>query len=52
MTIYAIFIDEPNPEAWRKIKDFWGRRSYFLTANLAFVAARASALTEKTADRP
>lgn len=50
MTIYAVFINEPNPEAWRRIEEFWGRRSYFLTDNMAFVATKAPALTEEIAE--
>lgn len=49
MTIYAVFLNDPNPEAWRRIEEFRGRRACFLTDNMAFVATRAPASTEEIA---
>ena len=49
MTIYAVFLNEPNPETWRRIEEFRGRRACFLTDNMAFVATGAPASTEETA---
>ena len=45
MTVYAVFLNEPDKEAWQALAEKWPERHHFLTDNMAFVAPEALTLT-------
>ena len=40
MSVYAVFLNEPDETVWQKLKEEWPKRHYVLTGNMAFVAPR------------
>ena len=50
MSIYAVFLNEPNEEAWARLRKHWKKRQYVLTDRLAFVAPEEATLTEEIAN--
>ncbi len=51
MAIYAVFLNDPNEEAWERVKKHWSGRHYILTDHLAFVAPEETTLTEEVASK-
>ncbi len=49
MSIYAVFLNEPNEEAWKSVKEKWPGRHFILTGNLAFVAPEGITTTSDIA---
>ncbi len=50
MTVYAVFLNEPNEEAWAVLAERWPDRHFILTGNLAFVAPEGLTLTSAIAE--
>ena len=50
MSVYAVFLNDPNEEAWERVKEVWRERQYILTDRLAFVAPEETTLAEEIAD--
>ena len=51
MTVYAVFLNEPNSEAWQALKEKWPNgRSSILTDNMAFVSLEGLTLTAEIAE--
>ncbi len=38
MSVYAVFLNEPDPGAWAALKERWPGRTFELTEHMAFVA--------------
>lgn len=38
MSVYAVFLNEPDETVWQKLQEEWPKRHYVLTGNMAFVA--------------
>ena len=49
MTIYAIFLNEPDAEVWKNVREKWEGRHFVLTENLAFVAPGGITTTAEVA---
>jgi len=46
MTVYAVFLNEPDETAWAALQEKWPNgRSFILTDNMAFVAPEGIVLT-------
>lgn len=46
MTVYAVFLNEPDEDAWAAVREGWPRgRNFILTDNLAFVAPEEGIVT-------
>ena len=50
MSIYAIILNEPDPQAWSKVEREWPDRHYILTENVAFVAPERTTISAKIAE--
>ena len=50
MTIYAIFLNKPDDQAWQALAETWPDRHFVLTENLAFVAPEGITLTGQIAE--
>ena len=51
MTVYAVFLNEPNEEAWSALAAHWPNgRHFILTPNMAFVAPEELTLTARIAE--
>ena len=50
MSIYAVFLNDPDDEAWARVNEHWNGRQYILSDHLAFVAPEETTLTEEIAN--
>ena len=50
MTVYAVFLNEPNEEVWQTLREKWPDRHHVLTENLAFVAPHGITTTADISD--
>ena len=51
MSVFAIFLNEPDETAWETLKEKWPNgRSFILTGNLAFVAPEGIVVTSEISE--
>ena len=51
MSIYAVFLNEPDKSAWNRLKAEWPKpRHFIVTDQLAFIAPKKGATTEDVGD--
>ena len=51
MTVYAVFLNEPDKTVWAAVAEQWPNgRHFILTDNMAFVAPEGITTTEQVAD--
>ena len=50
MSVYLIALDEPNAEAWDRLKEEWSSRYLILNDRIALVSPEGISLTEDVCD--
>ena len=50
MSVYAVFLNEANDEAWRTLRKGWPERHYILTDHMAFVAPEGITTTAQISE--
>ena len=46
MNIYAVILNEPDADAWDRLKEAWPSAHYILTDRIAFIGSASVTLTE------
>ena len=49
MSIFAIYLNQPNKEAWDKLENVWSGRHFILDDRLALISPKDVALTSEIA---
>ena len=50
MSVYGVFLNEPDREAWQTLETTWPDRHFILNGNLAFVAPEGIITTKQIAE--
>lgn len=50
MSVYAVFLNNPDEKAWQLLREKWPNRHFILTSNMAFVSPEEITLTARIMD--